>query len=172
MRVVDVNRDVPVGEAEARRVGEVLTVTVHLRIGPGAHEHVDLFAALLALLGGDWPPASPSARDSGAHLRVHPQARAVYRGGAEIVLTRREYDLLWCLVANPRQVFTRAQLLDRVWGHPYASPRSVDVHVRRLRAKVGADLPVVTTLRGVGYRLGVDCSVEVVDDPASNWPIG
>ncbi|MFG3420988.1 helix-turn-helix domain-containing protein [Micromonospora sp. NPDC048063] len=44
--------------------------------------------------------------------------------------------------------------------------RSVDVHIRRLRAKIGTDLPVVTTLRGVGYCLGAHCAVEIVDDPA------
>ncbi|RKN38643.1 winged helix-turn-helix domain-containing protein [Micromonospora endolithica] len=167
MRVVDVNRDVPAGVDEARRTDEVLTVTVHLRLGSGAREQdVDRFAVLLALVGGGQWPVSPPAREPDAHLRIHPQARAVYRGGTEIVLTRREYDLLWCLVEHPRQVFTRTQLLDRVWGQPYTSPRSVDVHVRRLRAKIGVDLPVVTTLRGVGYRLGADCSVEIVNDPA------
>ncbi|NJP35574.1 winged helix-turn-helix transcriptional regulator [Micromonospora sp. HSS6-12] len=166
MRAVEANGDVPVGAAEARQADEVLTVTVHLRLGPGAREQdVDRLAALLALLGGDPWTVSPPARDTNARLRIHPQARAVYRGGTEVVLTRREYDLLWCLVEHPRQVFTRMQLLDRVWGQPCTSPRSVDVHVRRLRAKIGVDLPVVTTLRGVGYRLGVDCAVEIVDDP-------
>ncbi|MFY1573529.1 winged helix-turn-helix domain-containing protein [Verrucosispora sp. WMMD703] len=164
MLAPEVNRAV---SAEGCQVDEVLTVTVHLTLAPGAREQdADRLAALLALLGGDPGRVSPS-RDTDPDLRIHPHARAVYRGGAEVVLTRREYDLLWCLVEHPRQVFTRMQLLDKVWGQPYTSLRSVDVHVRRLRAKIGVDLPVVTTLRGVGYRLGSDCAVEIVTDPGA-----
>ncbi|RKN22086.1 winged helix family transcriptional regulator [Micromonospora musae] len=125
------------------------------------------FEALLALLDGGALSPSPLADGEGPRLRIHPEARSVYRGRTEIALTRREYDLLWCLAEHPRQVFTRRQLLGRVWGHPYTSPRSVDVHVRRLRVKLGADVPVVTTLRGVGYRLGADCSVEIIRDPGA-----
>ncbi|WP_436970933.1 winged helix-turn-helix domain-containing protein [Micromonospora coxensis] len=159
------------GAAEARRAGDVLTVTVHLTLGPGGcDEGADRLAALLAFLGGDPGPVSPPERRPGLHLRIDPRARAVYRDRTEIVLTRREYDLLLCLAQHPRQVFTRRQLLDQVWGQPYTGPRSVDVHIRRLRAKVGAEVPVVTTLRGVGYRLGVDCAVEIVEDPAWMWP--
>ncbi|WBB78505.1 winged helix-turn-helix domain-containing protein [Micromonospora sp. WMMD882] len=166
MRAVEANRDARVGAAQAWKAGEVLTVTVHLKLGPGGcDEDVDRLAALLAFLRGDPGPVSPSARATGLHLRIDPRARAVYRGQAEVVLTRREYDLLLCLAEHPRQVFTRRQLLDQVWGHPYTGPRSVDVHVRRLRAKIGTDVPVVTTLRGVGYRLGADCAVEIVDTP-------
>ncbi|MCZ7418679.1 winged helix-turn-helix domain-containing protein [Verrucosispora sp. WMMA2121] len=98
-------------------------------------------------------------------LRVVPHARTVYCDGREIPLTRREFDLLRHLADHPRRVFTRAQLLDRVWGHPFTGARSVDVHVRRLRAKLGADLPVISTVRGVGYGLGSAVSVEVEGDP-------
>ncbi|WP_373688920.1 winged helix-turn-helix domain-containing protein [Verrucosispora sioxanthis] len=161
------------GAAEAERGDDVLTVTIRLKLGPGGcEEDIDRLAALLAFLGGDPRPVPPSARGPGLHLRIDPRARAVYRDRTEIVLTRREYDLLLCLAQNPRQVFTRRQLLDQVWGQPYTSPRSVDVHIRRLRAKIGTDVPVVTTLRGVGYRLGADCAVEIVEDPVWVWPNG
>ncbi|WP_243710414.1 winged helix-turn-helix domain-containing protein [Micromonospora sp. KC213] len=123
MRTVDANGDVLAGAAEARQVDEFLTVAVQLRLGSGAREQdIDRFIALLALLSGHQWPASPSARNADAGLRIHPQARAVYRGGAEVVLTRREYDLLWCLVEHPRQVFTRLQMLDRVWVSPTRAP--------------------------------------------------
>jgi DNA-binding response OmpR family regulator len=56
-------------------------------------------------------------------------------------LTRRECDLLLLLAEHPRQVFTRPQLLDRVWGHFHTSPRSVDVHIRRLRVELGRICP-------------------------------
>lgn len=95
-----------------------------------------------------------------AALRIYPESRIVLLGLVEIALTRREFDLLYFLASHPRQVFTRAQLLDRVWGHHRSGPRSVDVHVRRLRGKLGDDLPVVRTIHGVGYRL--DGSVPVV----------
>ncbi|MEU1812667.1 winged helix-turn-helix domain-containing protein [Micromonospora aurantiaca (nom. illeg.)] len=108
----------------------------------------------------------PAPTRDGHLLRVVPYARTVYCDGREVLLTRREFDLLRHLADHPRRVFTRNQLLDRVWGHPFTGARSVDVHVRRLRVKLGADLPVITTVRGVGYRLGSAMSVEVVDDPA------
>jgi DNA-binding response OmpR family regulator len=95
-----------------------------------------------------------------AALRIYPDSRTVLLGMTEIALTRREFDLLYCLASRPRQVFTRAQLLDRVWGHHRSGPRSIDVHVRRLRRKLGDDLPVVRTVHGVGYRL--DGAVPVV----------
>ncbi|MFY1636306.1 winged helix-turn-helix domain-containing protein [Solwaraspora sp. WMMB335] len=100
------------------------------------------------------PPAVPAA-DLGdpAALRICAESRTVLLGPVEIPLTRREFDLLFCLASHPRRVFTRGQLLDRVWGHRRSSPRSVDVHVRRLRVKIGEDLPVVRTVHGVGYRL-------------------
>lgn len=109
--------------------------------------------------GGD------DGEDLRSTLRIVPAARAVYRGGREIQLTRREFDLLWHLAAHPRQVFTRDQLLDRVWGSAFAGARSVDVHVRRVRVKVGTDLPVICTVRGIGYRLGSAVPVQILRDP-------
>lgn len=96
------------------------------------------------------PPDHSAGRTA---LRIYPDARTVLLGADEVLLTRREFDLLHCFASHPRQVFTRAQLLDRVWGHHRSGPRSVDVHIRRLRAKLGDDLPVVRTVHGVGYRL-------------------
>jgi DNA-binding response OmpR family regulator len=90
---------------------------------------------------------------------IQPYARAVYIGQTELGLTRREYDLLLFLVEHPRHVFTRSQLLDRVWGHVHAGERTVDVHIRRLRARLGSH--VVTTVRGVGYRLADHAGIVV-----------
>jgi DNA-binding response OmpR family regulator len=77
-------------------------------------------------------------------------------------LTRREFDLLLCLADNPRRAFTRAQLLGQVWDTQYTGQRSVDVHVTRLRNKIGVGVPLVSTVRGVGYRLHTDARVKVV----------
>ena len=93
-------------------------------------------------------------------IRVQPDSREVWQRGEAIGLTRVEYDLLLFLALHPRQVFTRSQLLQSVWGFAHAGPRTVDVHIRRLRAKLGDHL--VTTVRGVGYRLADEATVRVV----------
>jgi len=71
-------------------------------------------------------------------------------------LTYMEYELLRFLAASPGQVFTREVLLNRVWGYEYyGGARTVDVHVRRLRAKMGEEhASLISTVRGVGYKLG------------------
>lgn len=80
--------------------------------------------------------------------------REVRRGDEVIELTPREFDLLWHLATNRGLALSRSQLLDGVWGPGwYGDERTVDVHVRQLRAKLGDDLPLAT-LRGIGYRLG------------------
>jgi two-component system response regulator MtrA len=89
-------------------------------------------------------------------LRIDLAGRAVERDGAEIPLTRTEFDLLAELARHPGQVFPRDLLLDRVWGYDYlGDSRLVDVAVGRLRAKIEADpaLPaLVLTVRGAGYK--------------------
>jgi DNA-binding response OmpR family regulator len=80
--------------------------------------------------------------------------REVRRGSTVVALTPREFDLLRYLAINAGLALSRPQLLDGVWGPGwYGDERTVDVHIRQLRAKLGDDLPLVT-IRGVGYRLG------------------
>ena len=89
-------------------------------------------------------------------LVVRPLAREVELGGESVPLTRIEFDLLDQLTANPRQVMTRAQLLDAVWGEDwYGDDHIVDVHIANLRKKLAAtsDRTIVRTVRGVGYGL-------------------
>lgn len=94
-----------------------------------------------------------------APLVIEPWARAVYKGQSSVDLTRREFDLLLFLARHPRHVFSRPQLLQHVWSDAHTGERTVDVHIRRLRAKIGDDL--ITTLRGVGYRLGDQAATRV-----------
>jgi two-component system catabolic regulation response regulator CreB len=74
-------------------------------------------------------------------------------------LTRVEFDLLACLVADPGRVFTRSQLIDKVWGDGFAiTDQTVDSHVKGLRKKVveaGGDPNLIETVRGVGYRIAM-----------------
>ena len=76
--------------------------------------------------------------------------------GEEIQLAPKEFDLLWTLLEERGNVLTRDQLLERVWGYTFAGDtRTVDVHVRQLRRKLGDPCPIVTVW-GVGYKVGDD----------------
>jgi DNA-binding response OmpR family regulator len=89
-------------------------------------------------------------------LKIDPQTRLVEVNGGEQSLTAKEFDLLWTMARHPRQVFSRDQLLDLVWGlTEYIDPSTVTVHVRRLREKIEADPSEprhIVTVWGVGYR--------------------
>jgi len=89
-------------------------------------------------------------------LSIDPRARLVTVAGDEVALTSREFDLLWLLAQHPRQVFSRDQLLERVWGvADYIDPGTVTVHLRRLREKIEKDASQPTrllTVWGVGYK--------------------
>ncbi|MDU0289189.1 winged helix-turn-helix domain-containing protein [Saccharothrix longispora] len=94
-------------------------------------------------------------------LRVLADSRRVLVRGAPVELTRLEFDLLHHLCAHPRQVHRRTALMARVWGATsFVDTRTVDVHVRRIRRKLGDAASVITTVRGVGYR--VDDAGDVV----------
>jgi len=88
------------------------------------------------------------------NIVVHPASYKASNHGRELGLTFKEFELLRCLAANPGRVFTREALLREVWGYDfYGGTRTVDVHIRRLRAKLGtADERLIETVRGVGYR--------------------
>ncbi|MDG4787295.1 winged helix-turn-helix domain-containing protein [Micromonospora sp. WMMD1102] len=108
--------------------------------------------------------ASMPAADIGTGLlRVLTAPRVVLRNGRPVPFTRLEFDLLVFLARNPRRVFTRLQLLSNVWGYEHAIARTVDVHVRRLRAKVPPSMRLVTTVHGIGYRLADDAPVRIDD---------
>ena len=99
--------------------------------------------------------------DPGVGLHILATSRVVRYAGVPLTLTRLEFDLLMHLASHPRRVFTRLQLLAAVWGYEHTGVRTVDVHVRRLRGKVGTDVPLVTTVYGVGYRLAEEAQVVV-----------
>ncbi|HLM34199.1 MAG TPA: response regulator transcription factor [Gaiellaceae bacterium] len=89
-------------------------------------------------------------------LAIDAATREVHVDGNELRLTAKEFDLLWFLASHPRQVFSRDQLMDRVWGYePAFDSGTVTVHIRRLREKIEVD-PAhparLLTVWGVGYR--------------------
>lgn len=100
--------------------------------------------------------AQPAAALAFGALEIDPAAREVRRDGAPVELTRIEFDLLATLAGSPRRTFSRAQLLETVWGGEwFGDDHLVDVHVANLRRKLGEKAAVpghVRTVRGVGYR--------------------
>ncbi len=102
------------------------------------------------------PPSSERTTLSYGRLRIDAPRREVTVDGAEIALAPKEFDLLYALVEHRGLVLSRDQLLERVWGYTFAGDtRTVDVHVRQVRRKVGEACGIVTVW-GVGYKVADD----------------
>ena len=105
----------------------------------------------LALWNEDRPDDATTVKVD--NLVINTTRYEVRVDGNPINLTLKEYELLKHLVTHRGRVFTRAELLDNIWGYDYyGGMRTVDVHIRRLRSKLGTIGTRITTLRGVGYR--------------------
>jgi two-component system OmpR family response regulator len=92
-------------------------------------------------------------------LRLNRSTREIYRGNRLIELTAKEFDLLEYLLAHPRQVLTRDQILERVWGYDFMGDSNIiEVYIRYLRLKLEAngEQRLIQTVRGVGYVLRED----------------
>lgn len=90
-------------------------------------------------------------------LEVHELEHQVRVGGEEIVLTLKEYELLKLLLLHPGIVFSRDKLLNDIWGYEFSGEtRTVDVHIRTLRQKLGEAGELIETIRGVGYRMAAE----------------
>lgn len=87
-------------------------------------------------------------------LELDPGRHTVSAGGERVELTLKEFELLRLFLSNPGMVFTRERLLSEIWGMDYdGETRTVDVHIRTLRAKLGRWGDLIGTVRGVGYRM-------------------
>ncbi|HSM00847.1 MAG TPA: response regulator transcription factor [Acidimicrobiia bacterium] len=169
--VVELGDDPEIGLAVARRVRSELTAPVLVVAEPGSLPALDgaefddfvlapvdpaeLAVRIRRLAVG----AAVSAPDEVISFKDLSLNLATYQatvGGEPIDLTYMEYELLRFFVTNPGRVWSREQLLNRVWGYDYfGGARTVDVHVRRLRAKLGEERSSwITTVRSVGYRFG------------------
>ena len=100
------------------------------------------------------PPPGPSGLIRAGDLTIDPDTYAAKLKGRPLDLTYKEFELLKFLAQHPGRVFTRDQLLREVWGYDYfGGTRTVDVHVRRLRAKLGSEHEsMIGTVRQVGYK--------------------
>lgn len=117
------------------------------------------------LSGRDESAASGTHYLETQYLKISKETREVLLNGEPIAnLTPKEFDLLYYFIEHPRQVFAREQLLERVWGYQfYGDERTVDVHIKRLRNKIGTlKQPFLHTVWGVGYKF----DESVVDDEA------
>ena len=86
---------------------------------------------------------------------VYPESRRVTVNGEEVTLTSKEFDLLCALMAQAEKVCTRSQLLSTVWGYiSDGESRTVDVHIKTLRQKLGEAGQLIETVRGMGYKIG------------------
>jgi two-component system alkaline phosphatase synthesis response regulator PhoP len=144
--------------AKAEEVDRVLGLEM------GADDYVpkpfsprELVARVKAVLRRSTAPVTPSeAPVSAGHLRLDPIRHEVTRADRPIELSAMEFRLLEFFLRHRGRVFTRTQLLDQVWGQDrFVEPRTVDVHIRRLREKVEDDArrpALILTVRGMGYK--------------------
>ena len=151
--------DLPVIMLTAR--GEKADRIVGLELG--ADDYVtkpfsprELAARVRTVLRRATPPVPKQKRLSFDGLAIDAASREVRKAGRPLQLTAKEFDLLWFLASHPQRVFSRDQLMDRVWGYEAAlDTGTVTVHVRRLREKIEDDPSrprYLQTVWGVGYR--------------------
>ena len=111
--------------------------------------------AVLRRVATQGPPTTGEA----ASVSVDEATRRAYAHGVEFELTRVEFDLLKSMLVEAGRVYTRAKLIDQVWGDGFAiSDRTVDSHIKSLRRKLaeaGGDPGIIETVRGVGYRVAI-----------------
>ncbi len=118
-------------------------------------ELVARIRAVLRRAGGADTDRAPRVYEKG-RLRLDLDTYEVFLDGQQVDLSLREFELLRFFVGSPNRVYDRLQLLDLVWGHDtHVEPRTVDVHVRRLRKRIerdDANPELIVTVRGVGYK--------------------
>jgi DNA-binding response OmpR family regulator len=134
-------------------------VVVGLRAGLDAylvrpHRARELVARAQAILRRTLRPVPATAPISVGPVRIDTQTREVHIRDRLVQLTRKEFDLLYLLAAQPETLFSRRHIMAAVWGDESAqSSRTIDTHVSSLRGKVG-DASMIRTVRGVGFQIG------------------
>ena len=155
MRASDRLRDIPVvmatakGEEYDKIQGLDLGADYYLAKPFGVMEFVSCIKAVLRRCG---PKDGGLLRRGG--LTLDPEGRTVTVDGARVEFTYKEFELLKLFLSHPGTAFTREQLFSQVWGMDYCGEtRTVDMHIRTLRQKLGPCGDMIGTVRGVGYRL-------------------
>lgn len=115
---------------------------------------MELLSRVRAALRRAGPSAPPETLEAG-RISMDTLRHTVQADGRAVALTRREYDLLETLMRSGGAVLTRDRLLSEIWGYGFGGEtRTVDVHIRSLRLKLGDAAALIETVRGVGYRMG------------------
>ena len=100
---------------------------------------------------------APMDTISAGKITISPAAHKVFLDGTEITLTHKEYELLHFFMSNPEQIFSREQLLNRIWGYDFeGNTRTVDTHIKTLRQKLGTEGKSIVTLIRSGYKFEVE----------------
>ncbi|MFM2157119.1 MAG: hypothetical protein RL516_1868 [Bacteroidota bacterium] len=108
--------------------------------------------ALLRRLNGSTGSSTPVVQIG--NLKIDRESYLVYKGEESIVLPRKEFELLALLTSKPGKVFTREDILSRVWGSDIVvGDRTIDVHIRKIREKLGDDS--IKTIKGIGYKFDI-----------------
>ena len=116
---------------------------------------MELVARVKALLRRA-DPVSDGNEYSIGPLFLNPDKHIIQVDGQDVALTLKEFQLLCYLVKNRGKVMTRDQILQEIWGYEFdGENRTVDVHIRTLRSKLGKAGDLIETVRGIGYRIGV-----------------
>ena len=115
---------------------------------------LELVSRIRALLRRTSKPKEPEEITVG-NLSINPEKHLVTANGKNVVLTYKEYHLLLLLMQNKGVVFSREKLLNKIWGYEFdGENRTVDVHIRTLRTKLGECGDMIETVRGFGYKIG------------------
>ena len=102
------------------------------------------------------PSLLPADTINAGKISLVPASHKVFVNGKEIVLTHKEYELLYFFMVNPEQIFSREQLLNRIWGYDFeGTTRTVDTHIKTLRQKLGDEGKHIVTLIRSGYKFEV-----------------
>ena len=114
-----------------------------------------LMSRISALFRRDSKKVSPSSLITVGELTIDRTSYTINVNGREINLPKKEFELLYFLAQNPNKVFSREDLLQNIWGSDvYVLARTVDVHIRKVREKIGDDF--ITTVKGVGYKFSLN----------------
>ena len=117
---------------------------------------MELVSRIRALLRRARPASEVAVYTYGA-LTLDTESHQVHVGDQSTALTYKEYELLRLFCSRPGRAFTRDELLQRIWGYDYdGENRTVDVHIKTLRTKLGECGELIETVRGVGYRLNAE----------------
>ncbi len=115
---------------------------------------MELISRVRALLRRAEPDSAGERELTLGELRLSPSTRTVTAGDEAVTLTYKEFELLRLMMSRPGKVFTRDRILSEVWGVDFdGESRTVDVHIRMLRAKLGQSGDMIKTVRGIGYKM-------------------